>query len=115
MLIRSYAKKISPTFAAVLIFAGLFVGTIGCGNAGFENSVRDRASFDFGCPAANIQVVDTGAGGIGAIGCDKRATYVWVRGTGLVLNSDIQSTASTTTTTAATASSKTKKKSAPNQ
>jgi hypothetical protein len=54
--------------------------------------VRQRAAFDLSCPEAQIELVDAGGGGtIGAIGCGKKASYVFVSGVGWVLNSQVHS------------------------
>ena len=55
--------------------------------------IRQRAAFDLGCPESKIQLVDAGGGGtVGALGCGKRASYVYVSGTGWVLNSEVRPT-----------------------
>jgi len=39
-------------------------------------SVKDRASFDLSCPAAQLSVHHLGSNTVGIEGCDKKAVYV---------------------------------------
>jgi len=59
----------------------------GCG----AQFVRQRAAFDFNCPEESIEVVDAGGGAVGALGCGKKASYLFVSGVGWTRNSEIQS------------------------
>jgi len=59
-------------------------GASACG----ASIVQQRAAFDFGCRESQINRVDAGAGAVGATGCGKKATYIYVGGTGWVRNSE---------------------------
>ena len=63
----------------------IVAGASGCG----ASIVPQRAAFDFGCQESQISLVDAGAGAVGATGCGKKATYIYVNGTGWVRNSEI--------------------------
>jgi hypothetical protein len=66
--------------AAVAITSGCFS----------DQAIRQNAAFDFGCKESDITVVPVG-NGYGATGCGKKATYVWLNGTGWVKNSETTS------------------------
>lgn len=74
---------------AILALSALVLGLSGCGTA--MANLKRRASFEFNCPEAQVQVTELGAGAFGVDGCGRRAIYVKV-GKGLnsewVLNSD---------------------------
>ncbi len=63
-----------------------------------QADLRQRASFEFKCPADQIQVTaldaaarSHGGGTTGVSGCGKQATYVWdAYGTGWIMNSTAQ-------------------------
>lgn len=79
----------------------LLVSISGC--AGFSANLREkrqadlrqRASFEFSCPADQLQITPLddnaashGGGTTGVSGCGKKATYIWdAFGTGWIMNS----------------------------
>ncbi len=65
-------------------------GTL-AGCAGPREIVRQRAAFDLTCPETGIATQHLPGGGMGAIGCGKKASYVWT-GNAWALNSPISET-----------------------
>ncbi len=55
---------------------GFLIGLGACFTPPMDTLVS-RASFDLGCPADRLQVVELDAHVRGVSGCGKRATYVW--------------------------------------
>jgi hypothetical protein len=76
-------------FVLGVVAAGTLVGC-----AGPREIVRQRAAFDFTCPETTIATQQLPGGGMGAIGCGKKASYVWT-GNAWALNSPITETTET--------------------
>lgn len=61
----------------------------------FRQNGLNKASFDMDCPKEKLQIVvlgelSHGNGQVGVIGCNKKASYVAVQGTGWVNNTSAE-------------------------
>jgi hypothetical protein len=58
---------------------GLIAIALFTGCASSYEMVKQRASFEFGCPSERIATTQLAGAAIGATGCGKQATYIWDR------------------------------------
>lgn len=59
-----------------VVFALMAFTWLGCMKSATNKKLVERASFDFNCPPANIQVVELDSRTRGVRACGQQATYV---------------------------------------
>jgi hypothetical protein len=90
---RAHASSVAVRLCFALVPAVL--ATTGCARTleHHEASVRALATSDLSCEGAQIKVTSVpDSPNYLAEGCGKKARYVWVDGSGWVLNSPVEST-----------------------